>query len=78
MQEVQDTSQAIGEFLEWLDEQRIDLCSVILGAGHDRWAPIVDGREAILARYFGIDLRAAERERRAVLADHVAATGAAA
>ena len=68
MQEVQDTSQAIGEFLEWLGEQRIDLCSIIQGAGHDRWAPITDGTEKLLARYFDIDLNAVERERRAVLA----------
>jgi hypothetical protein len=68
MQEVQEASQAIGEFLEWLSEQRIDLCSVIPGSGHDRWAPITDGAEKLLARYFDVDLNAVERERRAVLA----------
>jgi hypothetical protein len=68
MQEVQPTSQAIGEFLDWLGEQRIDLCSVIAGTGHDRWAPIVDGHEKLLARYFEIDLNAVERERRDLLA----------
>jgi hypothetical protein len=68
MQEVQETSQAIGEFLDWLSEQRIDLCSIIPGTGHDRWAPITDGAEKLLARYFDIDLNAVERERRAVLA----------
>lgn len=67
MQEVQPTSQAIGEFLDWLGEQRIDLCSVIPGTGHDRWAPIVDGHEKLLARYFQIDLDAVERERRDIL-----------
>jgi hypothetical protein len=73
MTEVQAESQAVGEFLEWLDEQRIDLCSVIPGSGHDRWAPITDGREKLLARYFDIDLNALENERRAILAAHSAA-----
>ena len=73
MQEVQATSQAIGEFLEWLQsEQRIDLCSIIKGAGHDRWAPITEGTQQLLARYFEIDLDAAERERRTVLSEHAA------
>lgn len=67
MREVQAESQAVGQFLEWLSEQRIDLCSLIVGSGHDRWAPITDGTEKLLARYFGIDLNAVERERRAVL-----------
>lgn len=69
MQEVQGESRAIGDFLSWLSEQRIDLCSVIRGAGHDRWAPITDSSETLLARYFGIDMTAAERERHAVLAN---------
>lgn len=73
MLEVQESSQAIGEFLEWLSEQRIDLCSVIPGSGHDRWAPITKGREELLADHFGIDLNAVERERRAILAAHSAA-----
>lgn len=73
MQEVQETSQAIGEFLDWLQsEQRIDLCTIIRGTGHDRWAPITESTQQLLARYFGIDLEAVERERRAVLSAHAA------
>jgi hypothetical protein len=75
MEEAQTASQAIGEFLDWLSEQRIDLCSVIPGTGHDRWAPITDGAEKLLARYFDIDLNAVERERRAVLANHSGVKG---
>ena len=78
MVEVHAESQAIGEFLEWLGKQRIDLCSVISGSGHDRWAPITDGTEKLLARYFDIDLDAVENERRALLAAHSAAIAKAA
>lgn len=61
----------VSDFLEWLCEQRIDLCSIIPGTGHDRWAPITEGAEALTARYLGLDLNAIERERRAMLAAHV-------
>lgn len=77
IQEVREASQAIGEFLDWLSEQRIDLAAVVPGSGHDRWAPITEGSESLLARHFGVDLRAAEAERRAVLADFAKVAGSA-
>ena len=66
---------AILDFLEWLGEQRIDLCSLVPGVSVDRWAPITEGREALAARRLGIDLRAVENERRAILANIKPAIG---
>lgn len=64
----------VADFLEWLDGERIGLASVIRGDGHDRWAPITEGHESLAARYLGLDLNAIERERRAMLAAHIATT----
>lgn len=72
LQAVADRSQAIGEFLEWLDEQDIALSEI------DRYTkyltrgwrlPIVEPRDKLIARFFGIDLVALETEKRAMLAE---------
>lgn len=65
MAEVKDRSQVIGEFIEWLGGEGIEL---------GRWTqsgnyclPISDSIEQLLAKYFEIDLVAVENERRAIL-----------
>lgn len=58
-------SEVIGAFLEWLQTQGLDICSP------DDWGDMQPERltsEQMLARYFNIDLDAAEREREALLA----------
>lgn len=67
LDDVNAEMQAVREFLAWLGEERIDLCTVIPGLAHDRWAPVCDGTEKLVARHFGIDLNAVENERRAIL-----------
>lgn len=67
MQDVEGPSQVVADFLDWLSEQRIDLCTVVPGLAQDRWAPITEGYEKLRARYFGLDLAAVERERRSIL-----------
>lgn len=68
---VQTESQVVGAFIEWLGEQGIVLCSAAKSC--DTWlgdkslAPIGESTDKLLARYFGIDLDAAERERVALL-----------
>lgn len=57
----------VREFLDWLGEKRIDLCTVIPGLAQDRWAPISDGYDKLIAQHFGIDTNAVENERRAIL-----------
>lgn len=60
---VANDSQVIGDFLEWLDTH-----GRFVGQWYDeRAAPAAIGTEALLAEYFGIDLKRVERERRAIL-----------
>lgn len=63
--QAQPTLSAIRGFLEWCDEQHIELASW-LPSGH-RMMPIIEGREDLLARYLEIDTKQLERERAALL-----------
>lgn len=73
--EVNEKSQAIGEFLEWLQGQGVVLAR---HHEHDEDCPRRCAREALdwwsygsieqlLAKYFEIDLNEVERERRRIL-----------
>lgn len=64
MQSVKDKSQLIGEFLDWLphNNRAIGLFDKHGAMCHDH-----QSIESLLAEYFGIDLKACEKERRAVL-----------
>lgn len=68
MQAVQTQSQAIGEFIEWLGENGMAICTSNAGLRGESFYPVAASTEEMLARHFGIDLKAVERERRAVLA----------
>jgi hypothetical protein len=62
---IQDKSQAIGEFVEWLRLNGIELCSY-----NDRasaYYPAGTGIHTLLHRFFEIDPVAEEAEKRAVL-----------
>ena len=73
MEEVQPLSQAIGEFIDWLSENGMAICKPEDGLRGDRYFPIMEMPEQLLARHFEVDLNGAERERRQVLAEHNAA-----
>ena len=73
MEDVHGESQVVGEFLEWLKEQGMTVCEPSEFATMP-WMPVRQTTEALLARYFEVDLVAAERERRAVLDEFRAAT----
>ena len=61
---VQKESQTIGEFLEWLiNKTGYVLCK----EEHGDYYPIWDSSEKILADYFEIDLKEAEKEKKAVM-----------
>ena len=62
-------TQSVGEFLDWLDEQGIRLCTIPDGYT-DTFLPIQEGTRRLLARYADItpeDEKQAEEERRALL-----------
>lgn len=67
---IQEQSQTIGHFLEWLAvEKDVMLCKADPEYTGDRspfW-PIRKSREKLLADYFGIDLKKIEQEKQAML-----------
>lgn len=69
LEAVQSETQAIGEFLEWLEAQGITLSVENKGEiwGTTRYVPITESDESLLARCFDIDLRALEAEKRDML-----------
>lgn len=66
---VAEESHKLGEFLDWLNEQGIHLARHQDVEGYRDPMLLMHGEryEQILARYFDIDLTAAEAERRALL-----------
>jgi hypothetical protein len=60
---VEDESNKIGEFLDWLDTQEISLGVWVQGDLQPARIPY----EKLLAKYFSIDLGKVEKERRALL-----------
>lgn len=73
MESVSGESQSIGAFVEWLHEQGMAICQPEPGLRNDRYWPVMESSEKLLARYFEVDLDAVERERRQVLAEFTAA-----
>lgn len=62
---VKDQSQAIGEFLDWLNGDGVHLAR--WDEEWDRYFPVHESINALLARRFGIDLDRIEAEKRAML-----------
>lgn len=75
--EVKDESQSIGDFLDWLThEKKIVLCEwrevdrdEEEDGFHDGHYPTYDTIEQLLAKYFEINLKKLEKERRKMLAN---------
>ena len=64
---VSDESQAIGEFLEWLQSERNIVLAEYLNPKAHLLYPANVGIETLLAQYFKIDLAKVEKERRLLL-----------
>lgn len=72
MHKVAKETAAIGEFLEWLSEnKKLTLCEYIEGYDdtYDRYIPYHYQIEELLAEFFKIDLNKVEKERRQILED---------
>ena len=71
MVEIGDESQKIGEFLEWLSSEEIELAEwtgfCCDECGEEILMNMIMTEEQLLAKYFGIDLEKAEKERQAIL-----------
>lgn len=71
MSTIVDKSQAIGEFLEWLNETKgYRICKNLAG---ELW-PIRTDTEHLLAEYYGINLRKLESEKREMIHDIIEAS----
>lgn len=62
-----DESQAIGNFIEWLGEQGMSICTYNETRYAYAYSPHRKSIEEILAQYFEIDLGKVEQERRVIL-----------
>lgn len=60
---VKEKSQAVGEFLEWLNREGIHLCTL----QDNKWGLISNSTSDILAQYFGIDEQKLEEEKLEIL-----------
>ena len=85
MAKFKESSQDIGDFIEWFSKEfeglrlRSTWGGGILGHWDDdlhEWTPVQLSTEEILARYFKIDMKQAEREKSAIL-EHMRAQAAA-
>ena len=64
---VQDKSQAIGQFIEWLGERDPQLYLCECAKEEEGFFPVYPSIEKLLAEYFEIDLNKVEKERRELL-----------
>jgi hypothetical protein len=82
MQSVKGESQKLGAFLEWMQEQGYFIYSydeaseICEECGRGHFARVNLTIEALLAEYFGIDLKKLEQERTQILEDVRAANAA--
>lgn len=60
LKSIQKESQALGQFLDWLNSEGIALCQL---GERDHFFPIYKRTEVILANYFDIDLDLLEQEK---------------
>lgn len=67
MHAVKPKSQAIGEFLDFMENRQIRLCE--WDEVQERYYSVGKSIETILAEYFAIDLKQVEKERMAILAE---------
>ena len=71
MKHCQNESQAIGQFIEWLQEQEMDICEWTNQTSEfGEFFPTSKTIEQLLAEYFGINLNKAEEERLKILEEY--------
>lgn len=66
LHKVKDRSQACGEFLDWLREEKHVLLHVY-DKSLDMYYPLLQSNEKLLAEFFDIDMDVLEQEKRMML-----------
>jgi len=67
---VQEKSQELSNFIDWLREQGYAICEERVYKDSyppEQWVPLKKSFEQLFADYFSIDLKKVEEERRAIL-----------
>lgn len=64
---VQDQSQRIGDFIEWLGENDMAVCAFDPKPNYDNYTPTREPITKLLGRFFEIDLDKLEDEKRAMI-----------
>lgn len=64
---IKDQSQKLGEFIEWLHEQGMEICVCEQYDHNHEYFPIYKSIEQLLADYFEIDLDKLEEEKRSMI-----------
>lgn len=68
LKKISDKSQAIGEFLDWCNQEGLRLGRYVMADnGMERLMETGDCTESLLALYFGIDLNELEKEKQCML-----------
>ena len=67
MSKIKDTSQKIGEFLEWIGHREPKLFLCELDQDAEQYWPSYPDIEKLLAEFYEIDLNEVEKERRQIL-----------
>lgn len=73
LEKVSDQSQAIGDFVEWL-QSKYSICKYDEKRFGGTWWPVTLDLQRTLAEYFGIDLQQLEFEKRLMLKRQIDAT----
>lgn len=66
LKQIKEESRAIGEFIEWLEENGYSICEYD-DANFDNYYRTPKSTEQLLAMHFNIDLNKIEQEKRAML-----------
>lgn len=61
---IRPLSQAVGEFIDWLEEQGLTICI----HAHGEFVPTLSRRDDLLAEYFGVDQTKLNAEKEVMLA----------
>ena len=69
LKKVQERSQSIGEFIDWLSEKKLCVCEYIKDeiVNEEGWFPANKSTEKLLAEFFNIDLGKIESEKQQML-----------
>ncbi len=70
MKEVSEQSQAIGEFIDWMNRNAMQVCEWVENKHRKEYLPVAMSIEEMLAKYYQINLKRVEEEKQQMLVEH--------